>query len=311
MRTLGPTFFSHITVHSASLSLETKAEYFMEIYSLEAAVQAFFSTQISPTRQESDELASTLLGGDPVVPFAIQGQFSYTVFSPGRIKASESDHAESSDKYSNAKIVQFRLPESKINVCLAQCAKKIHGHLAAETYYHGEIGHSTHRLAIYVIEKLPGVAYIEMGNFSAKMDTDRAMRQFRMIEDFARYLAYLLSRRSFPRALWLMCWRTLAFWEPVGSTRNRFHKDSKRILKHSYPTRSPSSDLPYPLASTQSSLVCKETFIMSSPLGFLRFSHTEIFLQRTYLSPRLLVVLRASSTGQRRKSCRSGWLYMG
>lgn len=161
--------------------------------------------QISPTRQESDELASALLGGDPVVPFAIQGNFSYTVFSPGRIKASEPDHAESNDKYSNAKIVQFRLPESKINVGLAQCAKEIHGHLVAETFYHGEIGDSTRRLAIYVIEKLPGVTYIEMGNFSADVDTDQAMRQFRMIEVFARYLFYLLSRRSFPRALWLTC----------------------------------------------------------------------------------------------------------
>ena len=85
----------------------------MEVYPLEAAVQAFFGTQISPTRQESDELASALLGGGPVVPFAIQGQFSYTVFSPGRIKASEPDHAESSDKYTNAKIVQFHLPEPR------------------------------------------------------------------------------------------------------------------------------------------------------------------------------------------------------
>lgn len=160
---------------------------FMEVYSLEGAIQSFFETQISPTRQESDDLASSLLGGGPVVPFDIQGQFSYTVFSPEATTEIEPDAAESNYKCSNTKIVQFRLHKSKINIDLAQRAKGIHGNITARIDYYGEIGqHSTQPLAIYVIDMLPGVAYIEMGNFSIKMDADRAIRQLRITKDFAR-----------------------------------------------------------------------------------------------------------------------------
>lgn len=54
----------------------------MDVYSLEDAIRVFFDGNISPSRQECDNFARSLLGGRPVVPFPIQGQFSYTVSSP-------------------------------------------------------------------------------------------------------------------------------------------------------------------------------------------------------------------------------------
>lgn len=137
------------------------------------------------SKLRSRQLGKKAMG--PVVPFAIQGQFSYTVFSPEAITEIEPDAAESSYKCSNMKIVQFRLHKSKINIDLAQRGKEIHGNIAARTDYYGEVGqHSTQPLAIYVIDKLSVVAYIEMGNFSIKMDADQASRQLRIVEDFAR-----------------------------------------------------------------------------------------------------------------------------
>ena len=48
-----------------------------------------------------------------------------------------------------------------------------------------------------------------------------------------------------------------SFGQRAGSTRNRFEEESNRTLKYSYATRSPSSYLPYPLASTRSSIVSR------------------------------------------------------
>ncbi len=54
-----------------------------------------------------------------------------------------------------SKIAQFRFNESKIDIYVAQLAKAIHGDVAAETEYHGEIGHEADpRLDVYTIQKL-------------------------------------------------------------------------------------------------------------------------------------------------------------
>ncbi|KAL8725170.1 MAG: hypothetical protein Q9166_007524 [cf. Caloplaca sp. 2 TL-2023] len=157
----------------------------MDVYSLENAIQSFFNGFTSPTRQECDDLACSLLGGGPIVPFTIQGQFSYTVFSRQAVT-----EGSSSQPNVNAKIAQFRSNKSKIDIYVAQLAKAIHGDVAAETEYHGEIGHEAElRLDVYTIQRLPGLTYIEMGNFSVGMNLEQASKQFRMIEDLARYFA--------------------------------------------------------------------------------------------------------------------------
>jgi hypothetical protein len=160
----------------------------MDVYSLENAIRSFFDGHVSPSRRECDDLACSLLGGGPIVPFTIQGQFSYTVSFPQAITGARLSEDGSSKSNSDAKIVQFRLNNSKINIYVARLAKAIHGDIAAETEYYGEIGQEAGlRLSVYMIQKLPGVTYIEMGNFSIKMTAEQASKQLRMVEDLARY----------------------------------------------------------------------------------------------------------------------------
>ena len=92
----------------------------MEIYSHDdSPIQAFFDHNPRPTRQECNDLARSLLGGQPVKPFIIQGQFSHTVYAapqyctPGRPGG-------------NAKIVQSRLNHFQIDIQVAQLAKAVH-----------------------------------------------------------------------------------------------------------------------------------------------------------------------------------------
>ena len=53
---------------------------------------------------------------------------------------------------------------------------------------YGEIGGEAGAcLVVYLIQKLPGVVCIELGNFSDKMNPEQALKQLRLIEDLARY----------------------------------------------------------------------------------------------------------------------------
>lgn len=112
----------------------------MDIYSLENAIRSFFDKDASPNQKECDDLAISLLEESPIVPSKIHGQFSYTVFSPQATTDVCSEREGSNLPVTNAKIVQFRLNNSKIDIYVAQLAKAIHGDIAPKTDYHGEIG---------------------------------------------------------------------------------------------------------------------------------------------------------------------------
>ena len=159
----------------------------MEIYSLEDTIRSFFENNVSPSRKECDALASSLLGGNTIVPFKIQGQFSYTVFCPQAVTNICPTEDRSSQQATDAKIVQFCLNNSKLDIHVTQLAKAIHGNISAETDYYGDIGHEAASLGVYLIQMLPGVTYIELGSFSYQMNQEEASKQLRLIEDFARY----------------------------------------------------------------------------------------------------------------------------
>ena len=160
----------------------------MEVYSVERAIQNFFDYIGSPSRQECDDFACSLLGSQSVTPFKIQGQFSYTVFSTPSFADAQTDKDESNQPTTNTKIVQFRLHKSKIDLYVAQLAKAVHGDIAAETDYCGEIGQDVRGcLSVYTIQKLPGVTYIEMEHFTIEMDSKQTSKQETLVEGFARY----------------------------------------------------------------------------------------------------------------------------
>ena len=82
------------------------------------------------------------------MPFPIQGQWSYTVCCPQAVTEVPPDG--SSHPVENAKIVQFRLNRSKIDIYVAQLAKAIHGDITAETDYYGEIGRGGEACCVYM-----------------------------------------------------------------------------------------------------------------------------------------------------------------
>lgn len=72
------------------------------------------------------------------------------------------------------------------------------GDITAETDYYGEIGRGGEAcLCVYVIEKLPGITYIEIENFSVEMSAEMATKQLRLVEYLARY------RKTVPIRAWL------------------------------------------------------------------------------------------------------------
>ena len=84
------------------------------------------------------------------------------------------------------KIVQFHLNNSNIDIYVTQLVKGIHGDITTKTGYCGEIEKKAGvSLGVYLIQKLPVVTYIELGNFSNKMNLEVASKQLRLIEDLA------------------------------------------------------------------------------------------------------------------------------
>lgn len=144
----------------------------MEAYSLEKSIEKFFDGQVSPTRQQCDDLAFSLTQG-PVHPIPIQGSYSYTVVS-GDDNASQS-------------IIQFRAAESPLDIELLALAKEIYGGFVPSTQYHGDIGSGpTAPAKVYIMEKTTGVTYLESNlqhdDGSLRYPVDR----MRVIQEFAR-----------------------------------------------------------------------------------------------------------------------------
>lgn len=142
-----------------------------QIYSLESAITQFFTSNTSTTQQQCDERATSLIGS-AIRPVNIQGAFSYTVAG-----------------VFSAKIVQFRVPNSQLNTSLLSLAKSIHGNTVADCSYHGDIGHPK-PLMIYVMEKLPGVTYMEArlnwGQLSKTLSAEQFFKQKSTIGDIAQ-----------------------------------------------------------------------------------------------------------------------------
>lgn len=141
-------------------------------YSLTNSIATFLLNHTDTTQEECDSLARSLLS-DTISPVSIQGAFSYTV----------ADHS---------RLAQFRTPDSPLDVEVLRRARSIHGSLIADTISHGQIG-KERPLLVYIIEKLPGITYMEYqlkSGLRQSLDEQQFKRQRTLIEDFARYLVF-------------------------------------------------------------------------------------------------------------------------
>lgn len=135
------------------------------VYSHDSAIDEFFSSSTTVTRQQCDEFAISRAGGVSSA-LQMQGVCSYTVTAgPNKTK-----------------LFQFRDEDSTIDMGNLILAKEIHPEFVASCKYLGTMGDSR-PVYIYEMEHLPGTAHI-----MARIPSDDMSRQHKTIKDFARYV---------------------------------------------------------------------------------------------------------------------------
>jgi hypothetical protein len=123
-------------------------------YDISVEITRFFEDHAPITREQCDIFVINLLG-EPIKQVPIQGQFSYTLLA---------------GQPESTSVVQFRSAKSPLDLQMTALAKSVHGTLAAKTQAYGAMGDNA-LVFIYVIERLPGVAYITL-----RFDIERQMR---------------------------------------------------------------------------------------------------------------------------------------
>lgn len=115
-------------------------------YSVDQEIADFFE-KTAATRSACDNFARERLGGN-VVPVAVQGVCSYTVYA--------GPNAEF--------VVQFRLASLQLSMDIANLARSIYGHFAPHVTFLGQIGEvieSKESLYIYVMSRVRGISYLD------------------------------------------------------------------------------------------------------------------------------------------------------
>ncbi|OOQ84384.1 hypothetical protein PEBR_30716 [Penicillium brasilianum] len=136
------------------------------LYSPDGAIDEFFNSNTTVTRQQCDEFAISHAGGVSTA-LQMQGVCSYTVAAGPK----------------KSKVFQFRDENSTIDMGKISLAKAIHPEFVASCKYLGTMGNSR-PIYIYEMEHLPGTAHI-----MARIPPDDMSRQHNTIKDFARFFA--------------------------------------------------------------------------------------------------------------------------
>jgi hypothetical protein len=139
----------------------------MSLYSLDDTISQFFAN-CTVTREKCNQKAVEL-AGEAVKPVWLQGAFSYTV---------------ATEKL----LVQFRVPESLLDTKILDLARKIHGRFVPVCLRSSVFG----SLAVYVMEKVPGVTFIETPSTSSH----NSSWQEKTVSDFARCLFQFLPPKK-------------------------------------------------------------------------------------------------------------------
>lgn len=135
------------------------------VYSFDGAINDFFNSNTTATRQQCDDFAVARAGGVST-PIQMQGVWSYTVTAGTN----------------NSKLIQFRGEDSILDMSNINLAKALHPEFVASCEYLGTLSESR-PLHIYEMDNLPGIAYI-----MAKIPADDMSRQSNTVRDMARYV---------------------------------------------------------------------------------------------------------------------------
>ncbi|OJJ67243.1 hypothetical protein ASPBRDRAFT_136485 [Aspergillus brasiliensis CBS 101740] len=115
-------------------------------YSVDHEISSFFK-RTTANRSACDTFARAHLGGK-IVPVAVQGVCSYTVY------------AGPNDEY----VAQFRLMSFRLNMETVNLARTIYGDFAPQVAFRGEIGEDVEgkeALYIYFMNRVGGVSYLD------------------------------------------------------------------------------------------------------------------------------------------------------
>ncbi|KAI1123160.1 hypothetical protein F5Y10DRAFT_252364 [Nemania abortiva] len=192
-------------------------------YSVDLEIALFFG-QTSATQPQCDASAKQLIGGN-VVPVAVQGVCSYTVY------------AGQNQEF----VVQFRLKSLSLNLETVTLARKIYGSLAPDVSFHGQLGGETggngkEPLYIYVMTRIPGISHLD---FILSHDVPENSPEWftwrdSLLTDMARFFALSWKHPQAVSPVYLdasrsKCERELRLL--LGSLPARFHPIIERSLE--------------------------------------------------------------------------------
>ncbi|KAK3994287.1 hypothetical protein QBC44DRAFT_349077 [Cladorrhinum sp. PSN332] len=148
-------------------------------YAVDDEIAAFF-TKTSVRREACDVLAKDLVGGDQVVPVAVQGVCSYTVYAG----------------HGFGYIVQFRLMSLELKVETAVLARQIFGTLAPDVSFRQKLGQDStiagrEPLLVYVMTRIQGMSRLDFvlaHGFPENSPENKARRK-NLVQDVARFFA--------------------------------------------------------------------------------------------------------------------------
>jgi hypothetical protein len=118
------------------------------VYNLNEQLEAFFSAT-SVSRSVCDSLARDIAGEDTApIPVEIQGNCSYSVYAGRNLEL----------------VIQFRLKSLSVDVLKAQLAKTVHGGLAPDCSFQGQVGdYEEHKepLSVYEMTRVRGISHLD------------------------------------------------------------------------------------------------------------------------------------------------------
>ncbi|KAK4135299.1 hypothetical protein BT67DRAFT_419537 [Trichocladium antarcticum] len=148
-------------------------------YTVDDEIAAFFS-KTAVTRDTCDRLAKDLVGGDQVVPVAVQGVCSYTVYAGQGLSY----------------VVQFRLRSLRLKGETAALARRIFGTLVPEVSFRQQLGEDSEAagqepLLVYVIARIQGMSRLDfiLAHGFPENSPENMARRKNLIQDVARFFA--------------------------------------------------------------------------------------------------------------------------
>jgi hypothetical protein len=154
-------------------------------YAVDDEIATFF-TKTPVTREACDSLAKELVGSDRIIPVAVQGTCSYTVYAG-------SDH-----------IVQFRLKSLELKGHTAALARRIFGTLVPDVSFSQQLGDESiagqEPLLVYVMTRIQGISRLDfvLAHGFPENSLVNKVRRKTLIRDVARYVVRFFLYRSLP-----------------------------------------------------------------------------------------------------------------